>query len=112
MTKIELENRVPLYKSGDMQLGETVTETVKDVREVDFRGDPEEVPKYKWVLVFENGKGLALSYSNVVFLIEHGMEEYESLIGMSVTFGKEARSISASDGKKHDVVGLFLKEIH
>lgn len=112
MTKIELENRVPLYKSGDMQLGETVTETVKDVREQDFRSDPADEPNKKWVLIFESGKGLALSYSNVVFLLEHGFKEYESLIGMQVTFGKEARSISASDGKKHDVVGLFLKEIH
>lgn len=112
MTKIELENRIPLYKSGDMKLGETVTETVKDVREQDFRSVPEDEPKKKWVLLFESGKGLALSYSNVVFLIDHGLKEYESLIGMKVTFGKEARSIEASDGRKYDVVGLFLKEIH
>lgn len=112
MTKIELENRVPLYKSGDMKLGEIVTETVKDVREQDFRSDPEDEPNKKWVLIFESGKGLALSYSNVVFLIEHSIKEYESLIGMHVVFAKEARSITAGDGKKHDVVGLFIKELH
>lgn len=112
MTKIELENRVPLYKSGDMKLGETVTEIVKDVKEQDFRSDPEDEPNKKWVLLFENGRGLALSYSNVAWLIEHGVKEYESLIGMRVTFAKEARSIKASDGKTHDVVGLFIKEIH
>ena len=41
MTKIELKKRVPLYKSGDMKLGETVTEIVKDVKEQDFRSDPD-----------------------------------------------------------------------
>ena len=112
MTKIELESRVPLYKSGDMKLGETVTETVKDVREQDFSGEADEKPKMKEILIFENGKGLALSYSNVVWLIEHGFSEYESLIGMQVTFVKEARTIESGKGKSQDVVGLFIKEIH
>ena len=110
-TKIELGSGVTLYRSSDMKLGETVTETVSDVRLQDFRSDPEEEPNQKWILVFDSGKGLALNFTNTRYLIDSGIGEYEMLIGKKVKLVKEARVIDSLNKGSHDVVGIFIKEI-
>ena len=110
-TKIELGSGVTLYRSGEMKLGETVTETVTDVRLQDFRSEPEDEANKKWVLVFESGKGLALNFTNTKFLVESGIGEYEMLIGRKVKLVKEARLIDSLNKGSHDVVGIFIKEI-
>ena len=111
-TKIEIRNGVELYDSTSMKLGETVTETVTDVRLQDFRSDPEDEANKKWVLVFESGKGLALNFTNTKFLVESGIDEYEMLIGRKVELVKEARLIGSLNKGSHDVVGIFIKEIY
>ena len=112
MTKIELDSSVTLYRSSDLKLGETITEIVTNVLLKDFRSEQESEPKNKWVLVFSNKKGLSLNYVNTKFLLEHGFGEYEELVGKQVTFVKEARVIESNNKTSHDVVGLFIKEIH
>ena len=109
-TKIEIRNGVELYDSTSMKLGETVTETVADVYQQDFRSQGETTPKLKWVLVFETGKGLSLNVSNTRFLIEHGVSEYEHMVGRKVTLVKEARVVETKKGQQ-EVIGIFIKEI-
>ena len=109
-TKIEVRNGVELYDSTSMKLGETVTETVTDVYEQDFRSQGELTPKKKWVLGFSSGKGLSLNVTNTRFLIDHDVKEYELMVGKRITLVKEARVVETKKGPQ-EVIGIFIKEI-
>ena len=108
MTKIEL-NRSELYKSADMKMGEQVAETVVGFRQVTFtRDDGKSQDKY--VLDFESGKGLALNSTNLQYLIDKNVVEYENLIGKRLILEKQVKKIKLSGGEK-EVLGIFITDI-
>ena len=108
MTKIEMRGS-ELYKSSDMEMNSENEETVIGFHEVSFTQDNGSTQD-KYVLDFESGKGLALNSTNLHFLIEKGIKEYEELIGKRLILKKEVRKLKMSSGVK-EVIGIFLTEI-
>lgn len=109
MTKIEFGNRSEFYKSTDLKMNEEVFERVSDVHEASFPHDDGSFQK-KWVLDFDDGKGLALNGTNTKFLIEKGFQDYEELIGRKVKIRKEVRILKTVKGDKEGI-GLFLVQV-
>ena len=108
MTKIEMRGS-ELYKSSDMEMNSENRETVIGFHEVSFTQDNGSTQD-KYVLDFESGKGLALNSTNLHFLIEKGIKEYEELIGKRLILKKEVRKLKMSSGVK-EVIGIFITEI-
>ena len=108
MTKIEMRGS-ELYKSSDMEMNSETAETVIGFHEVSFTQDNGSTQD-KYVLDFESGKGLALNSTNLKFLIEKGIKEYEELIGKRLILKKEVRKLKMSSGVK-EVIGIFITEI-
>ena len=110
MTKIEMKGYGPeLYKSTELSIGQTVKEVVKGFSQKDFsQNDGEE--NLKWVLEFESGKGLSLNQTNTKFLLDKGFDEYEELIGHTVTLTKEVRTVGMKQGER-EMVGIFIIDV-
>ena len=108
MTKIEL-NRSELYKRSDLQMGEQRAETVTGFRLVNFTKDDGSSQK-KFVLDFESGKAMALNSTNLQFLIDKGIGEYEVLVGKRLILEKQVKKITLKGGET-EVLGIFITDI-
>ena len=108
MTKIEL-NRSELYKRSDLQMGEQRAETVTGFRLVNFTKDDGSSQK-KFVLDFESGKAMALNSTNLQFLIDKGIGEYEVLVGKRIILEKQVKKITLKGGET-EVLGIFITDI-